>query len=79
MGLIKSTNAPATLSPFSMSDIEQQAHAIIVRAKNQAGRILVEAQRLAEEIKREAHDHGVETGRQAGLGQGLSEGHAAGR
>src|SRR4051812_44312808 len=79
MGLIKSSNTPATLSPFSMSDIESQANAVIMRAKNQAGRILVEAQRIAEELKKQSHDEGLVEGKQEGLEQGLAEGRAAGQ
>ena len=36
MGLIKSANAPTTLMPFSMKDIENQARAILLRAQQQA-------------------------------------------
>jgi len=61
-----------------MRDIEKQAHAIIVRAKNQAARILAEAARIGEEMKREAHEQGSIEGRQSGTEQGLAEGRAAG-
>ena len=79
MGLIKSNSAPATLAAFSMADIEAQANAVILRAKNQAGRILVEAQRIGEEIKKESREQGSTEGRQAGYEQGLKEGSAAGQ
>jgi flagellar assembly protein FliH len=79
MGLIKSNNAPVNVSAFSLADIEAQAHAIIVRAKSQASRILVESQRLSEEIKKQAQDTGWAQGRDVGYQRGHEEGLDAGR
>lgn len=79
MGLIKSDNAPPTLSPFSMRDIESQAHAIIVRAKQQAARILAEAQRIGEEMKQQAQQQGAIEGRALGLQEGTAQGQQAGK
>src|SRR6476646_6745397 len=78
MPVIKSENAPPTLSPFSMRDIENQAHAIIVRAKRQAARILVEAQRIAEEMKQKASEQGTVEGRAVGLQEGTTQGREVG-
>ena len=78
MPVIKSENAPPTLSPFSMRDIENQAHAIIVRAKQQAARILVEAQRIAEEMKQKAAEQGTVEGRAVGLQEGTAQGREVG-
>jgi hypothetical protein len=36
MAVIKSINAPASLSQFSMRDIEQQAKSILLRARARA-------------------------------------------
>jgi flagellar assembly protein FliH len=79
MGLIKSDNAPQTLSPFSMRDIESQAHAIIVRAKQQAARILAEAHRIGEQMKQKANDQGAIEGRALGLQEGTAQGQQAGK
>ncbi|CAN5649004.1 hypothetical protein BH09PLA1_BH09PLA1_22130 [soil metagenome] len=79
MGLIKSNSAPSTLSPFSMADIEAQANAIILRAKNQAARILVEAQRIGEELKKQSHEQGLIDGRETGFAQGQKDGSESGQ
>ena len=79
MGLIKSEHAPTKLAAFSLADIEAQANAIIVRAKSQASRILIESQRLAEEIKKQAQDTGWAQGRDIGFQRGHEEGLDAGR
>lgn len=79
MGLIKSIDAPPAASAFSMRDIEQQAHAIILRAKDQAGRLLAEAQRVGETLKQRAEERGQTAGREAGFAQGLADGQAAGK
>jgi flagellar assembly protein FliH len=78
MGLIRANEAPPTIATFSMSDIEKQAHAIIMRAKSQAARILIEAQRIGEESKKEAIETGTREGREAGHAEGLEQGRAAG-
>jgi len=79
MGLIKSEHAPAKLAAFSMADIEAQAHAIIVRAKSQAARILAEAQRIGEELKKQSQESGFTEGRQAGFDAGHRDGLDAGQ
>ncbi|MBC8109066.1 MAG: hypothetical protein H7Z14_20945 [Anaerolineae bacterium] len=79
MGLIKSNSVPSTLSPFSMADIEAQANAIILRAKNQAARILVESQRMGEELKKQSQEQGNVEGRAAGYENGLKEGSTVGQ
>ncbi len=45
MGLIKATSAPPSLAPFSMRDVEQQAKAMLLRARQQAEALLAEALR----------------------------------
>src|SRR4051794_37540990 len=79
MGLIKSENAPTKLAAFSLADIEAQAHAIIVRAKSQAGRILAEAQRIGEELKKQSQETGFAEGKQAGFDEGHRDGLDAGQ
>jgi flagellar assembly protein FliH len=78
MGLVKASAAPAGLSPFSMRDVEEQAKAMLVRARRAAEQLLVEAQREAAEMKRHAHAHGLAEGRVEGLNRGAAEGRAAG-
>jgi flagellar assembly protein FliH len=79
MGLIKSNSAPSTLSPFSMKDIEAQAQAILLRAKNQAAKILVQAQRMAEELQKQSQERGLIEGRQQGFDEGNKSGHESGQ
>lgn len=77
MGLIKSNNAPPSIAPFSMKDIESQARAILLRAKQQAEQVLVEAQREAEELKKQAHAEGMTQGRREGIARGTEDGKKA--
>jgi flagellar assembly protein FliH len=79
MGLIKSTHAPAALTPFSMRDVEEHAKAMLLRARQAAERLLAEAQREGEEIKKRAHAEGLAEGMCEGLDRGLEEGRNAGR
>ena len=74
MAVIKSPNVPAAAASFSMRDIENHARAMLLRARQQAEGLLVEAQREAEELKAQAHATGLEEGRRDGLAQGRLEG-----
>lgn len=78
MGLIKSSDAPPSLVPFSMADIERQAKLILLRARQQADQLLAAAQAEADVLKRDAAVTGRAEGRQQGLVQGLEEGKKAG-
>ena len=78
MGLIKSNSAPTGLAPFSMRDVEDQARAVLARARRAAEQLLAEAQREAAELKRNAHAHGLAEGRTEGLARGTEQGRAEG-
>jgi len=78
MGLIKSTDAPSTLTPFSMRDVEEQAKGLLLRARQAAERLLAEAQREGQEIRRRAHAEGLADGLTEGLARGIDEGRRAG-
>jgi len=79
MGLLKSFNPSASAAaPFSMRDIENQARAIILRARQQAEQLLAAAQVEAEQLQQQAHELGREEGFVEGKQQGLAEGRAAG-
>lgn len=78
MGLIKSTSAPPSLSPFSMRDIEAQATALLRGARRAADQLLAEAQAAAEMLKQQAHAEGLVQGEAAGLARGLAAGQASG-
>src|SRR5438552_1255929 len=78
MAVIKSNNAPTTLTPFSMRDIENQARAILLRAQQQAEQLLAAAQAEGEALKKEQAALGYVEGKQAGLSDGLSEGNKSG-
>ena len=52
MGLIKANTAPTVrASAFSMADIEKQARAIVLRARQGAGQVRAEAQREGEQLR----------------------------
>ena len=78
MGLIKSSDAPLSLVPFSMADIERQAKLILLRARQQADQLLAAAQTEADALKRDATLTGQLEGRRQGLAQGLEDGKKAG-
>jgi flagellar assembly protein FliH len=71
MGLIKATDTKATAAAlFSLADIEQQARAILLRARAQADQILAEANRVADGLRSGA----AAEGKAAGFAQGQKEG-----
>lgn len=78
MGIIKSTNAPASLAPFSMADIEAAAKRILLRAQQQAEQLITAAQVEARTLKEQAFADGFTEGRKVGLAKGQVEGAAAG-
>lgn len=79
MGLIKSAEAPRSIQPFSMLDIENQARVTLLRARQQAEQLLAAAQFEAEALKTKAQKDGFAEGRAKGLAAGREEGHKAGR
>jgi flagellar assembly protein FliH len=79
MGLIKSANAPAGLSPFSMKDIEKQAQVMLLRARGQVQELLAEANVQAEELKTSARAQGFTQGRGEGLIKGREQGMEEGK
>jgi flagellar assembly protein FliH len=79
MGLIKSNNAPVNVTTFSMRDIEQQAHAIILRARQQADQLLAAAQTEGQRIRQNAYDTGFAAGREDGLRKGTEDGRTTGK
>lgn len=78
MGVIKSNLAPTALLPFSMKDIEQQALAVLLRARQQADQLLAHAQTEAASIKQRERAHGFAEGRADGMAKGFEEGRGAG-
>jgi flagellar assembly protein FliH len=79
VGLVKASAAPAGLATFSMRDVEEQARALLVRARQAAERLIAEAQREAVELKKAAHQQGLAEGRREGVARGAEEGRAAGQ
>src|SRR3982750_204018 len=65
MGLIKSQDAPPTLSAFSMKDVEQQARALLLAARRKAEQLLVAAQEEGGQIGAQGKTEGFEEGRRA--------------
>ena len=78
MALIKSSNAPPSLSPFSMRDIEAQATALLRGARRAAEQLLAGAQREADALKLQARAEGLTEGERDGLAKGLEEGRRSG-
>ncbi|CAN5365631.1 hypothetical protein BH10PLA1_BH10PLA1_08890 [soil metagenome] len=78
MGLIKSTNAPAAITPFSMNDIEAAAKRILVRAQQKAEQLIAEAQAEAAGLKEQAFADGFTEGRKSGLAKGNEDGQRSG-
>jgi flagellar assembly protein FliH len=74
MPLIKSPNVPSTLTPFSMTDIENAARNMLLRARRQADSILAAAQTEAEHLKTIAKAEGLADGKR----EGQKIGHTAG-
>lgn len=79
MGLVKASAAPTGLSSFSMRDVEDQARALLARARQTAERLLAEAQREAVELRKAAHAQGLADGRGEGVARGAEEGRVAGQ
>lgn len=71
MGVIKSNNVPSAQSAaaFNFADIEQQARALVLRAKAQADQILADATRQAAELRANALK-GVEAAKAAAIEEG---------
>ncbi len=78
MPLIKANNAPTSLSPFSMKDVEEAAKMVLLRARHQADRLLAQAQQAGEEIKAQARAEGALEGHAQGLAKGLAQGREEG-
>jgi flagellar assembly protein FliH len=78
MGLIKSANAPTTLSPFSLKDVEEHARLILLRARGRAEQLLIEAQAEGEKLKAQAKAQGHAEGIKAGLAEGTAAGQKGG-
>jgi flagellar assembly protein FliH len=78
MGLIKSANAPTTLSPFSLKDVEEHARLLLLRARGRAEQLLIEAQGEGEKIKAQAKANGHAEGVRAGFAEGNAAGQKAG-
>jgi flagellar assembly protein FliH len=78
MGLIKSNFAPSDLSPFSMRDVETQAQAMLLRARAGAERLLIEAQKEAENLKQQGQAQGYAQGHREGMAKGLDDGTKSG-
>jgi flagellar biosynthesis/type III secretory pathway protein FliH len=79
MGLIKSANAPPSLTPFSLADIERHAKNILLRAQQRAEQLLAAAQAECELLKAQALAEGTAEGLREGTAKGLEQGRHAGQ
>lgn len=64
--------------PFSMKDVEEQARAVLVRARQQAEQLIAAAQAEGEAFKQRMQQEGFAQGRQEGMAKGIEEGRKAG-
>jgi flagellar assembly protein FliH len=78
MGVIKSPNVPVSISPFSMTDVEQAAKGVLLRARQQAEELLAAAQVEGEKLKIAASAQGKIEGHREGLALGTEQGRKAG-
>jgi flagellar assembly protein FliH len=78
MGVIKSASVPASASPFSMADIETAARRILMRAQQDADRLLAATQVEAAKLKADAKTEGMAQGQREGLALGTEQGRKAG-
>ena len=78
MGLIKSTSAPASLTPFSLKDVETHARNMLLKARAQAEQLLAAAQEEGEAIKTAARAEGLAEGKKQGFADGQDAGKQAG-
>src|SRR5947208_17037157 len=61
-----------------MKDIENQARAILLRARQQAEQLLAAAQEQGDQLRQEAKALGAAEGKADGLARGLEEGRKSG-
>jgi flagellar assembly protein FliH len=78
MAVIKSTQPPQVLTPFTIHDMETQAQAMMDRARRAASLLLREAQRQGEELRSAAKAEGFTLGKKEGVAAGLIEGRKSG-
>lgn len=79
MPIIKSESAPASLRPFSMTDVEAFARKILQRANDQAEKLLAAAQAEADSMRAAARAEGLAEGKREGLAQGKADGLTTGK
>jgi len=78
MPVLKSSQPPSVLTPFSIRDMEVQAQAVLARARRAAELLLREAQKQGEELRAAARTEGFALGKQEGLAAGQEEGRKSG-
>src|SRR5207253_2516844 len=68
------------MGPVRVSDVEseQQAMAILLRARQKAERVLLDAQRAGEDLSQLAQAEGAAAGHREGFAKGMEEGRAQG-
>jgi flagellar assembly protein FliH len=79
MGVLRATNLPSTAQAFSMSDVEEAAKRVLLKAKLQAERLIDAAMKEAEQLKAQARQEGAREGFEDGHAEGIQHGIEAGR
>ena len=78
MPLIKSSNVPRNILPFSMTDIEAHARKMLADARTKAEELLTAAQAESDTLRRQAFARGIAEGRKQGHADGMVEGKKTG-
>src|SRR4051812_5398426 len=79
MGVVRATNLRTTPQSFSMSDVEEAAKRVLLKAKLQAERLIEAAMKEGEQLKDNAHQEGARQGYEDGHAEGRPQGYEAGR
>jgi flagellar assembly protein FliH len=79
MPVIKASNAPSSMLPFSVRDIEEQAAAMLAHAQAQVEKLHLKAKADAVQTRQKAYDEGFAAGHEDGLKKGNEDGRAAGK
>jgi flagellar assembly protein FliH len=78
MPLIKSSNVPRNVLPFSITDIEVHARKMLAEARARAEELLVAAQAESDTLRRQAFAQGLAEGKKQGHADGMAEGKKTG-
>jgi flagellar assembly protein FliH len=79
MGLLRANQVPTAAVAFSMTDVEEAAKRVLLKAKLQAENLIAAAMEEAELLKEQAKQEGTREGFDHGHAEGIKHGQEAGR